>query len=88
MKVINNVPWSGQDFAYTPGDEIEIPDAVATARIKEGLCSRITEPTKPVEPVKPAVVKSEPVKPAEPKAVEPVKPEPTKAATPPAPKAA
>lgn len=39
MLVKNLVPWSGHDFSYLPGDNIELPDDVARARKAAGLAS-------------------------------------------------
>ena len=37
MLVKNLVSWAGQNFNYEPGELIEMPDAMAKARIKAGL---------------------------------------------------
>lgn len=57
MKVVNLVSWSGMEFSYAPGDEIELPDNVATARIALGLCREITDPT-----ITPPSISKRPVK--------------------------
>lgn len=35
------VSWAGVEFCYHPGQEIELPDYIATARIAEGLCRAV-----------------------------------------------
>lgn len=45
MRVRNLTPWAGNDFSYAPGDEIELDDAIAEARIADGLCEAVTVPT-------------------------------------------
>jgi hypothetical protein len=45
MKVVNLEPWAGLDFGYAPGEEIDLPDAVATDRLAAGLC-RLPDPPK------------------------------------------
>jgi hypothetical protein len=38
MIVRNLVAWVGPDFDRLPGEEIDLPDDVAQARIEAGLC--------------------------------------------------
>ncbi len=45
MKVINLESWAGEDFSCQPGEEIDLPDAIALARIAVGLCQPL--PAKP-----------------------------------------
>lgn len=39
MLVVNLVSWGGPNFAHDEGDEIELPDDVAEARIRAGLAA-------------------------------------------------
>ena len=41
MRVKNLHPWAGNDFSYLPGEEIELDDEVAVARIEAGLCEAL-----------------------------------------------
>jgi hypothetical protein len=41
MKVRNLVPWSGPNFYFEPGRELDLPDEVAAARCARGLCEPI-----------------------------------------------
>lgn len=43
MRVKNLVPWAGDDFSCSPGEEIELADDVALARIEAGLCEAIDD---------------------------------------------
>ena len=54
MRVKNLQAWAGTEFSYLPGDEIELDDDVATARIEAGLCEALpgSEPAK-AKPKKP-----------------------------------
>jgi hypothetical protein len=47
MKVRNLIAWAGDKFSYQPGDEIELDDKIAAARIEAGLAA-------PIEPAAPA----------------------------------
>lgn len=44
MIVKNLVAWAGPDFSCLPGEEIDLPDDVATARVEAGLCAWIEQP--------------------------------------------
>lgn len=55
MRVKNLVSWSGPDWQSDPGDEIDLPDDIALARVAAGLCAtlpitkvstKLTQPTK------------------------------------------
>lgn len=41
MLVRNLVPWSGLDFGFAAGDELDLPDDVAQARIDAGLAESV-----------------------------------------------
>jgi hypothetical protein len=41
MRVRTTTPWSGHDFNLVPGDEIDLPDDVAQARINAGLAEAV-----------------------------------------------
>ncbi|MGC4050975.1 MAG: hypothetical protein QM757_16545 [Paludibaculum sp.] len=41
MRVTNLQSWAGENFSYLPGEVIDLPKAIATARIKAGLASPI-----------------------------------------------
>lgn len=41
MLVRNLVSWAGMDFSFVPGQEIDLPDEVAEARIAAGLVEAI-----------------------------------------------
>lgn len=43
MRVKNLHPWAGEDFSFSPGQEIELDDDIALARIEAGLCEAIDE---------------------------------------------
>lgn len=47
MRVRNLISWAGHDFSYVPGEEIDLPDDVAAARIAEGLAEPCDEPEAP-----------------------------------------
>jgi hypothetical protein len=55
MRVKNLQAWAGTDFSYLPGDEIELDDDVATARIEAGLCEALpgSEPSNKAKGKKP-----------------------------------
>lgn len=42
MKVRNLQSWAGENFSYLPDEVIELPDAVALARIEAGLVESVT----------------------------------------------
>lgn len=46
-RVRNLVAWSGHDFSYLPGDHIELPHDIATARIAAGLAAEPDGPGYP-----------------------------------------
>lgn len=41
MRVTNLQSWAGENFSYLPGEVVDLPKAIATARIKAGLASPI-----------------------------------------------
>ncbi|WP_419900780.1 hypothetical protein [Roseomonas sp. USHLN139] len=41
MEVVNLVPWAGEDFSYAPGEVIDLPAKIATARKKAGLVADV-----------------------------------------------
>lgn len=43
MRVVNLVAWAGADFSYLPGEVLELPDEVATARIEAGVAAPAEE---------------------------------------------
>ena len=49
MLVRNLVPWSGLDFSFAPGDELDLPDGVAQARIDAGLAEPVAPDPAPPE---------------------------------------
>ena len=64
MLVRNLAVWAGVDFSASPGDELDLPDDVAQARIAAGLC----EPIVAVEKPAPKVIRNKPDAAAEPPA--------------------
>lgn len=54
MLIINTIPWAGLDFAYSPGDTIDLPDEVAQARIDAGLATLVPAPVEPKKSDKPS----------------------------------
>lgn len=53
MKVVNLVSWAGLRFSYQPGEEIELDETTARARINLGLAAEIPNEDQ-VSPQKPA----------------------------------
>lgn len=41
MRVRNLQAWAGEEFSYVAGDEIDLPDDIAQARIDAGLCEPV-----------------------------------------------
>lgn len=58
MKVINVESWVGPEFAYNPGEEIELPDQIALARLEAGLAAPTASPLDEDRAVEVKVVES------------------------------
>ena len=53
MRVVNLHSWAGLNFSCAPGEEIELPDDVAAARLDLGLVAPVPEPVEDFAPPTP-----------------------------------